>query len=69
MFEHQDVGRLVLELLIGFITLKGNFFAVPETPYHISMLQSLQHLLLIAQVSLLSGTPGSDHLEDYLLGT
>ena len=67
MLEHQDIGRLVLELLIGFITLKGNFLAVPETPHHISMPQTLQHFLLISQMSLFFGIPCPDYLQDDLV--
>lgn len=43
VFKDEDVGRVGEELLIGFITLKGNILAISEGFDHISMMEALNH--------------------------
>ncbi len=43
VLKDEDVGRCWKELLIGFITLKGNILAISESFDHISMMEALNH--------------------------
>jgi hypothetical protein len=69
VLEDEDVVRCVCELLIGFITLKGNILSVSEGFHNISMMEGLQYLVLIFEVSLFFFVGGGDYLKDYLILT
>lgn len=50
VLEDEDVVGVGCWLLIGFITLKGNFLAISETLDHISMMDGLQQFKLILEM-------------------
>jgi hypothetical protein len=67
MFQNEDVLVCVDGLLIGFITLKCHIFSVSETLDHISMMDGLQELELIAEVALLFGVLPRYNFQDHPL--
>lgn len=67
VLEDEDVVGVGCWLLIGFITLKGNFLAISETLDHISMMDGLEDIKLILEVELLLPEFGGNHLQHHLL--